>query len=293
MYCPRWLADVHITIGAQKADSDEPYISWAAYHASRHVDHEFSRGISTLLPLFPDDSKTAAMISHSLNIVKDAVKELNPDQVPFVTMDQPLYAIAKKLQWDFPDILGEDKCVVLLGGLHIEMAILKCLGDWLSESGLCNALVLAKIESPGKAEAFLKGSHVTRTRHIHQVTVCIFLAKAYTQYSDDQAAKEHNAVSIDEWLSTESQNSPTVQFWYLTMCIQLMLLVFIRSIREANCMLYMHTLTKLTLWMFALDHIHYARWLTVHIRDMLLLEENHPSLYEEITKGHFVPSYDN
>lgn len=129
MYCPRWLADVHRTIDAQKADSDEPYISWAAYHASRQVDHEFYRGISTLLPLFPDDSKTAAMISHSLNIVKDAVKELNPDQVPFVTMDQPLYAIAKKLQWDYPDIHGEDKCVVLLGGLHIEMAILKCLGD--------------------------------------------------------------------------------------------------------------------------------------------------------------------
>ena len=43
-------------------------------------------------------------------------------------MDQPLFALAKQIQWEFPDLYGEDKYVVMMGGLHIEMAALKSLG---------------------------------------------------------------------------------------------------------------------------------------------------------------------
>ena len=50
-------------------------------------------------------------------------------------MDQPLYALAKEIQWSFPNELDENVFVVMLGGLHIEMAALKLLGDWLNGSG--------------------------------------------------------------------------------------------------------------------------------------------------------------
>ena len=72
-------------------------------------------GISSLLPLFTESSKSAAMMYHSMNIGKQAVQHLNPGQVPFITVDQPLFALAKKIQWNFPDVFGEDKFVVLLG----------------------------------------------------------------------------------------------------------------------------------------------------------------------------------
>ena len=39
--------------------------------------------------------------------------------------DQPLFALAKKMQWTSPATLGADHFVVVLGGLHIELAILK------------------------------------------------------------------------------------------------------------------------------------------------------------------------
>ena len=51
-----------------------------------------------------------------------------------------------------------------LGGLHIEMACLKLIGDWLEDSGWTQAIVLANVASPGTAGSFLKVSHVTRTR---------------------------------------------------------------------------------------------------------------------------------
>ena len=42
---------------------------------------------------------------------KNALNFLNPSQTPVFTMDQPLYTIAKCIQWTWPE-LGEDKYVV-------------------------------------------------------------------------------------------------------------------------------------------------------------------------------------
>ena len=44
---------------------------------------------------------------------------------------------------------GKDKLVVMFGGLHIEMAALRTLGNWLQGSGWVEALVQAKITTAG------------------------------------------------------------------------------------------------------------------------------------------------
>ena len=49
--------------------------------------------------------------------------------------EQPLYALAKKVQWNWKDTYGETQFVVMMGSLHIEMTTLKTLGDWLENSG--------------------------------------------------------------------------------------------------------------------------------------------------------------
>lgn len=55
-------------------------------------------------------------------------------------------------------------------GLHIEMAAFKILGDLLDASGWTEALVQAGVAAVETADSFLKASHLTRTRHAHQVT---------------------------------------------------------------------------------------------------------------------------
>ena len=65
------------------------------------------------------------MIKHSMNIVQAAIQNLNPGQVPVLTADQPLFALAKQIQWTWPNQFGESLFVIMFGGLHIEMAILK------------------------------------------------------------------------------------------------------------------------------------------------------------------------
>ena len=58
----------------------------------------------------------------------------------------------------------------MFGGLHIEIAALRIIGDWLQNSGGVSALSQAKVTSAGTAESVMKASHVTRTRHDHQAT---------------------------------------------------------------------------------------------------------------------------
>ena len=84
--------------------------------------------------MFLENAHSVAMILHSMNVIKSAVQYINPGQTP-VTFDQPLFAIAKQIQWNWPASHGENQFVIILGGLHIEMAAFKVLGNRLNGSG--------------------------------------------------------------------------------------------------------------------------------------------------------------
>ena len=103
--------------------------SWAAFFASQEPNTSICPSIRTMLPLFTEDSKSVAMIMHAVRLIKQSINFLNPSQIPVVALDQPLYAIAKNVQWTWRNEFGEDHFVVVLGGLHIEMAFMSMIGD--------------------------------------------------------------------------------------------------------------------------------------------------------------------
>ena len=41
-----------------------------------------------------------------------------------MTVDQPMFALAKEIRW----VKSEDKLLVMIGDLHVEIALMKCLG---------------------------------------------------------------------------------------------------------------------------------------------------------------------
>ena len=106
-----------------------------------------------------------------MDVQRRATEYLNPGQIPVTTFDQPLFALANLVQWKWPDTHGESVHVVMFGGLHIEMALWNTLGDVLEASGWTTALSEAEMARSGTADSFLKASHLTRTRHAHQVTL--------------------------------------------------------------------------------------------------------------------------
>ena len=134
------LAEATEAVVDSESDStrEDESISWVAHYARQQTlqsSTDINIALKSLLPLFQDEVKSVAMIRHSMNIVKTAVPILNPGQVPVLTCDQPLYTIAKQIQWSSPDIYGEDQLVVMFGDLNIEMASLKVLGNILKGSG--------------------------------------------------------------------------------------------------------------------------------------------------------------
>ena len=170
----RWLNHVEDEISREKSKRSSN-ISWSAFNASQ-INSIKEEDKSALLPLFRESSKSPAMIRHGMDVIKKSVEFLNAGQTPVIVFDQPLYALAKQIQWNWKDNYGEKCFVVMMGPLHIEMAALKTIGDWLEGSGWCSAIVEADIASSGTAESFLHASHVTRTRNAHQVNInCIKL----------------------------------------------------------------------------------------------------------------------
>ncbi|KAJ8351073.1 hypothetical protein AAFF_G00156320 [Aldrovandia affinis] len=70
--------------------------------------------------------------------------------------------------------------------------------------------------------------------------------------------------------------------------MELVILLLIRSFREANFFLYCQSLAELIPYFFANNNVNYARWLPIHYRDMVTLEQKHPQLAQEFQSGNFV-----
>ncbi len=176
--------------------------------------------------------------------------------------------------------------MVMLGGLHTEMALWKTLGDILEGSGWTTALTEAEVSSTGTAASFLKCVHLTRTRHAHQVTVLTLQKlqhEAFMQSGCDESG--------EAWVSKMCERSPTFKYWNLILKYETLILIFVRAHRESNFPLYVEVLEKLVPLFFALDHINYSRWLPVHIRDMRILPEYIKDEFEK--RCHWVVSKNN
>ena len=161
---------------------------WGAYHALHQLPVEDPPGVCALLPLFYEKAATPSMIKHGMDVQRQAIAYLNPNQIPVTTFDQLLFAIAKHVQWKWPTTHGKHVHVVMLGGLHTEMALWKTLGDVLEGSGWTTALTEAEVASSGIVDSFLNVAHLAQIKYAHQVTI-IALQKlqqeAYLQLNTD------------------------------------------------------------------------------------------------------------
>ena len=87
-------------------------------YASVHPTIQEPPAVCTLLPLFHEKSATPAMIKHGMEVQKQAIEYLNPGQIPVTTFDQPLFALAKYVQWKWPATHGEKVHVVMMWIAH-------------------------------------------------------------------------------------------------------------------------------------------------------------------------------
>ena len=65
---------------------------------------------SMMFPLFRETAHGNMMIYHGMNVIIAVSNHLNPRQTPIMTVDQPLFTIAKKIQRKFPDTRRKQIC---------------------------------------------------------------------------------------------------------------------------------------------------------------------------------------
>eukprot|EP00794_Sanderia_malayensis_P001481 gene1481-1638_t len=284
-----WLESARQTLTKEEIGNEEA-VSWAAYHASRSSISFHQPAIISLLPMFTENAHSLAMVAHSINVTSKAIMHLNPSQIPVITADQPLFALAKQIQWITGGAYDEDHLLVMMGGLHIEIAAFKALGKWLNGSGWVEALINASVASSGVADSFLSASHITRTRRAHQITAAalhILMKKAYDECSK---SNENNSTvePFGDWKDERMKKCPQFLYWATVLEFELLCLKLVKAFREGNFSLYLQAIHDLLPWMFALDCFNYSRWLSVHYRDMSELLLKHPDLFKEFENGSFV-----
>lgn len=94
--------------------------------------------------------------------------------------------------------------------------------------------------------------------------------------------------SFSDWCMKKAADVPQFHYWYHTLQLELLLLAFVKSLREANFQLYKDALSKIVPGFFALDHLNYARWIPMHLRDMYALKKVAPDVALQFTHGNFV-----
>ena len=55
------------------------------------------RDMSALMPLLNESINSPCMVAHCYKVISKVVKELNPEQPPVITADQPVYAVTKQV----------------------------------------------------------------------------------------------------------------------------------------------------------------------------------------------------
>ena len=264
-------------------------ITWSG-HNSQHMSDDTIKpdAITGVFPLFPDKAATPSVVQHAMKLSLLATDKLNPGQSCVLGADQPIYALAKQLQWAFPNTLGEGKLVMMMGALHIEDKMHQMIGKVLRDTGWTTILSQAQVLTSGRAEPALDEHHIKRTRYAHEVSLMGLEILKQRAYSRHCSSVHGPPESYEMWATHSSNENPTFRFWCMVMNLELLMCRFIRSLREGNFHLYVQVCDELFAWFHVMDHINYARWLPVHVRNMVQLADTHPQVYAEFLKGNFV-----
>lgn len=130
--------------------------TWAGYHATNSNVTLEPVAINSILPLFHENSTSVSMVKHAMNLAVNLTIYLNSNQIPIFCADQPLYALVKLVQWNWPDLYSERQFVALFAPFHIEQSFLRVIGQFMDGSGWLNVIVNSGIITQGSAEAILK-----------------------------------------------------------------------------------------------------------------------------------------
>ena len=146
-------------------------------------------------------------------------------------------------------------------------------------SGLLEILTENKFSMIGLS-AVVDVNNIKRAKYPLQITLC-------SLFNQLRAAMPNNLTDLSpyDWLSQKSKDSSSFLYWKCVIDLQVLILLYVRSIREGNFKLHVKVLFKLLIWFLIFDHCHYACWLTIQWFDLYAIELKFPDLYNHFSNG--------
>ena len=118
----------------------------------------------------------------------------------------------------------------------------------------------ASIRTTGSVDAIPSASHVKKARYVHQVNAAVL-------HSLLMEAFDANEQSYNVWLADRRKKSLNFEYWFISLEIECLMLLFVQSIRSGNFEILVGVLDQqFGPWLLALDHTNYVRWLPVFIQ---------------------------
>ena len=136
-------------------------IHCASYHAQKQRSRCTTNAVNSALPIFDAKSTGPSLVKHVIDRTSEILQDLTRGQVLFITAEQPIYAVCKRLLWYNPSTYGLNKVFFILGGLHLEHVMESVLGDYFNGSGVTDICRSAKVSSLTDA-SFLSGGNITK-----------------------------------------------------------------------------------------------------------------------------------
>ena len=284
-------------------ESDQIVAFWSGYNA---LFSETTQTPSTAVyaPIINAKPSDMATVYTTLLRGRDMSKQLG-QQSSIQTMDQQLYAIAQQVKWAFPQEFSSN--VVRLGGFHTLSCFISAIGKLWSDGGLIDLLSDSGVYANNTALEMMAGKQFKRATRgltlayeaLSQILLSSFFSwcehngrvvnlEIWNQLIDTQLAlkaknkrlvlnavgelerlvEQHLTPLLKEFMEWGCNESPTFQYWKSFLDAVEILLKNIKTEREGNWPLHLHSTSEMLPYFFATNRTNYARWLPVYLLDM-------------------------
>ena len=148
-------------------------------------------------------------------------------------------------------------------------------------SGLESVLAHTNLSTIGTS-TIVDVNNIKRSRYCLQVAICVIYKLLKEAHVDSQSI-----LSLFDWLGERSKISQMAYYWRLILNFQTQVLIFVRSVRTGNFLLYRETLFYFLKWLFALDKYNHSRRATVYWFDLATLDQCCSDVFCNIMNGNF------
>jgi hypothetical protein len=222
------------------------------------------------LPLLNMKPTDPTAVLTSINRGIELTRDANQD-ILVITADAAIYKIIVDISFHQPDLLGS--MVALLGGMHLLMDFVSCIGTLTTDCGLKEVLSTTF----GSVDKMLSGKkypqNVRALRLLSEELLRPILQSESITCMED----------LEEELQKRSLQSRTSKMW-ISVVIRpvFIIMLYCRASHESDWLLHLKATEMMLTYMFAAHKYNYSRYGLYYVRSMTRL---HPDILAQFCKG--------